>query len=181
MKPYILRQAWFVQNFKKRLGTIANFLLQNGFLPETVQKALHPAWIAIKNYESKGETINETDVMKKITQGIAQYGKDQGVDFSKFKHIPYIDSKYLGALLVGLDKPADIGEEPIKKMQRPRKQTIKMIQQEIEARKKLDEQAEKDVVNIDQAKKIRDIEEQLFREQASLDEQINKFLHRKSG
>lgn len=179
MRPHILRQAWFIQNFKKRLGEIANFLLQNDFLPETVQKALQPAWDAIKGYEGRGEVINEPEVMKKITQGIVQYGKEQDVNFNRFKHIPHIDSKYLGTLLIGLDKPTDLSKEPAKKMQRPRKQTIKMVQQEIEDRKKLDEQAAKDVAISDRAKAIQDVKDQLFHGQSSLNEQINKFMHRK--
>ena len=64
-------------------------------------------------------------------------------------------------------------------MQRPRKQTIKMVQQEIEDRKKLDEQAAKDVAISDRAKAIQDIKEQLFHGQSSLNYQINKFMHRK--
>lgn len=181
MRPRILRQAWFIQNFKKNIGEIANFLLQNEFTPETVQRSLQPAWEAIKAYEGKGDIINEPDVMKKITQGIVQFGREQGINFNRIKHIPHIDSKYLGILLAGFEKPTDLPADASKvKLPRPRRQTIKNIQQEIIDRKKLEEEAAKDAPISERAKAIKEVKEQLFREQAlHLNDSIMKYIQRK--
>lgn len=181
MKPIMLRQAWFIQSFRRKIGEVADFLLQNGFTPETIQRSLLPAWEAIKAYEERGDVINVPDVMRKVTQGIVQFGKEQGVNFNRIKHIPHIDSKYLGILLSGLERAPELFVDPRKiKFPKLRKRVIKDIQQEIIERKKLEEEAAKDAPISERAKAIEEVKKQLFRDQSlRLHNSIMKYIGRK--